>query len=178
MVDSKKEYEKTLDSNKISKLPFAGVSKNDNHNENELFRMSNKQNTAADQIDFMRSKRHRIVVTPAGVVNMGLKNNIKRSKYKYEPPYGYGGNFKTSIQNNIYGKINPPMRKSQYKRLMSAISMPGMNPSLKNKLRNSYLGKVGNSILNDKIVVDPNLNIVFTDDVIEPKKEIGKITRL
>ena len=172
----KKEYEKQLTQVKMDQLPFAGVSKHDDHNEKDLFRMSNEQNAAADKIDFMRSKRHKMVTIPAGVVNMGLKNKMKKFKYKYQPPYGYGGNLSTKTHFKIYEKrVNPQAMQDQYYNFMSQISKPIVTPNSRAEQRNSYMGKIGNKIIDDKIIVDPNLNIKPIDDHIGQMK--GKLVK-
>jgi len=144
---TKKEYERVFDSEKITKLPYAGISKKDGHNENSLFQMSQEQNSAADYIDFMRAKKHKVTNVYAGITNLGLMKKSKR-KYTFQPPYGYGGNLSPSV---TFGRVNRNVASSQshhqYSNFMDQVNKPLHHSNSRQGQRSSYLGMTGNRIL-------------------------------
>jgi uncharacterized protein YqfB (UPF0267 family) len=149
-----------MDFSQITKLPYAGVSKRDGHVENSLFRMSDEQNQAADQIEFMRSKRQKYSGVAAGVPNLGLHVRKKNQKYKYEPPYGYGGNLSTNVSfERINRNPQPGAMQDQYYNFMDQISLPMRNPSSKSQQRPGYNGRPPIRTFEEKFTPDPNLSI-------------------
>lgn len=139
-------------------MVYAGVSKKDNHIENQLFEMSGEQNSAADYIEFNRAKKPMMSSYAAGVPNLGLHVKQKVKKYKYEPPYAYGGNLSTNISHEkINKKPSPGTMQNQYYTFMDQISR---NPSSKSSQRPPYNNRSPVKALpNERIVLDPNLNI-------------------
>ncbi|CAI2366130.1 unnamed protein product [Moneuplotes crassus] len=164
-----KEYEKPFSLKKISQLPYAGISKNDDHVENDLFQMSNEQNSAAEYLEFMRSKKVKTGSKPAGIVNMGFKLKANKPKYQYEPPYGYGDNFSTGTLNQrIDRNISTSHMQKQYYNFMEKISKP-VNSHSRSENRNSYFSRYGNKVISGNNIADPNLNIKPVSNFIDPK---------
>lgn len=147
-------------------MVYAGVSKKDNHIENQLFEMSGEQNSAADYIDFKRTKKPMMSSYAAGVPNLGLHIKQKVKKYKYEPPYGYGGNLSTNVgHEKINKQPSPGTMQNQYYTFMDQISR---NTSSKSSHRPSYINKSPVKALpNERIVLDPNLNIKPIENFID-----------
>ncbi|CAI2367352.1 unnamed protein product [Moneuplotes crassus] len=164
-----KQYEQPFSLSKISQLPYAGVSKKDNHVENDLFKMSNEQNSAADFIEFMRKKKGNRDNKPAGIINMGFRRNAKKFKYQYQPPYGYGGNFSTGVKKCPYDRniCTSGLRQNSYNLLGQASR--DHNSHSRSENRGSYLGRLGNKILKPPTALDPNLDIQQISDFIDPK---------
>jgi hypothetical protein len=138
-------------------MVYAGVSKKDNHIENQLFEMSGDQNSAADYLEFSRAKRPVMSSYFAGVPNLSLHVKNKR-KYKYEPPYGYGGNLGTNVNyERIDRRPTPSTMQNQYYTYMDQINKNPRSKSSQRPVEN--IKQPVKPLHNESYVNDPNLSI-------------------
>lgn len=99
----------------------------------------------------------------AAGVSSGLPNiQIQRAKlkknYKYEPPYGYGGNLSTNISpHRLDRRLGGSMLQDQYYNFMDQISLPVSNS--RSHSRAPYNGHAPSKSIDRQFKPDPNLNI-------------------
>lgn len=181
MEELNKEYERTLNSKQLARLPFAGESRKaqrgkrifgspapstnkfDSQSEEKLwYKMDDQQNDAAYNMDFMRSKKQTTSMVAAGVSsgmpNMQLNNSSVGRSYKYQPPFGYGGNLSTEISHEKIKRGNDSQTiQDSYNDFMMQLSHP-VSKSRVGK-RAPYFGNPQGKQIEIRIKNDPNLNI-------------------
>jgi hypothetical protein len=93
----------------------------------------------------------------AGVPNLSLHVKNKR-KYKYEPPYGYGGNLGTNVNyERIDRRPTPSTMQNQYYTYMDQINKNPRSKSSQRPVEN--IRQPVKPLHNESYVNDPNLSI-------------------
>lgn len=135
---------------------------NEEDHEKNWYKMSDEQNEAAYFMDFMKSKKHTLSMVPAGVSsglpNLQLQKMKEKQGYKYEPPYGYGGNLDSKGKAlKLHSGIGPDSLKEYYADFVKQLSHPVSEKRVSK--RAPYNGRPPSKIIDEDFKPDPNLNL-------------------